>query len=89
MHQPACTASIGMPPEFQPIERGEVCMDPQDNKLVMLQKAINIHEQAASALADLMGGSEEGPYTPLLDRIRRNLSELEAEAASARPEQRV
>ena len=64
-------------------------MDPQDNKLVTLHKAIHIHEQAASALADLMGGSEEGPYTPLLQRIRQNLAELGAEAGRSRPEERV
>jgi hypothetical protein len=64
-------------------------MEPQDNKRVTLQKAINVHEQAAAALTDLMAGSEEGPYTPLLERIRQNLAELEAEAARSHPAERV
>ena len=64
-------------------------MDPHDNKLVMLHKAINIHEQAAAALADLMGGSEDGPYSPLLDRIRQNLAELEEDISRSTPEERV
>jgi len=64
-------------------------MEPQENKRVALQKAINVHEQAAAALADLMGGSEEGPYSPLLERVRQNLAELQADAAKASPGDRV
>lgn len=64
-------------------------MDPNDNKIVMLHKAINAHEQAAAALVDLMGGSEEGPYSSLLALIRQNLAELEAATARSRPDERV
>jgi hypothetical protein len=64
-------------------------MEPQDNKLVTLQKAINAHEQAATALTDLMSGSSEGPYEILLERTRQNLAELRAEAARSRPDDRV
>lgn len=64
-------------------------MDPSDNKLVMLHKAINAHEQAAAALADLMGGVGNGRFSALIERIRENLHELEAEANSSRPEERV
>ena len=64
-------------------------MEPQDNKRVALQKAINAHEQAASALTDLMSALSEDRYTVLLVRIQQNLDELLAESATTPPAEQV
>jgi hypothetical protein len=64
-------------------------MEPQENKQLALQKAISSHEQAEAALADLMSGLSEERYAAMLARIRQNIADLQAEAASSRPEDRV
>ena len=60
-------------------------MEPQDNKQLALQKAISSHEQAAAGLADLMSGLSEEKYTAMLDRIKKNIADLQAEAAGSKP----
>ena len=60
-------------------------MEPQDNKQLALQKAINAHEQAAAGLRDLQSGSSEGRYAALLDRIERNIADLHVELAGSSP----
>lgn len=64
-------------------------MEPHESKQLALQKAISAHEQASASLVDLMSGATEGPYAPQLERVRRNLADLEAEAARSDPEDRV
>lgn len=60
-------------------------MEPHDNKQLALQKAISSHEQAAAGLADLMSGLSEEKYTAMLDRIKQNIADLQAEAAGSLP----
>ena len=60
-------------------------MEPNDNKQLALQKAISSHEQAAAGLADLMSGLSEDKYTAMLDRIKRNIADLQAEVAGSEP----
>ena len=52
-------------------------MEPQDNKKIMLQKAVSAHEQAEAALADL---GDEARYAGLIERVRANLAELRGES---------
>ena len=52
-------------------------MEPQDNKKIMLQKAVSAHEQAAAALADL---GDEAKYAGLIARVQANLAELRGES---------
>ena len=60
-------------------------MEPQDNKQLALQKAINAHEQAAAGLRDLQNGSSDGKYAALLERIERNIADLHADLAGSKP----
>lgn len=60
-------------------------MEPQDNKQLALQKAISSHEQAAAALSDLMSVLAGEKYEAMLSRIKQNITELHAEAASSKP----
>ncbi|HEX2091453.1 MAG TPA: hypothetical protein VHG28_03585 [Longimicrobiaceae bacterium] len=64
-------------------------MEPQENKQIMLRKAINVHEQAEAALADLMQDGADPKHEAMLERIRQNLAELNAEVAVTRPADRV
>ena len=64
-------------------------MEPQDNKQLALQKAISAHEQAAAALADLMGGLSEDTYTATLARVQQNIADLQAQATTSEPGDRV
>jgi exonuclease VII small subunit len=64
-------------------------MEPQENKQLALQKAINSHEQAAAGLNDLMGTLPEARYRAMLARIEENVSELQAELAGSGPGDRV
>lgn len=56
-------------------------MEPQDNKLLSLQKAINSHEQAVAGLTDAEACLPEALYATMLERIQKNIQELHAEAA--------
>ena len=60
-------------------------MEPQDNMQLGLQKAINAHESAASALNDLIGALSAERYEPMIARIDQNLKELRADAADSKP----
>ncbi|HEX5727237.1 MAG TPA: hypothetical protein VFX98_17330 [Longimicrobiaceae bacterium] len=64
-------------------------MEPQDNKKLALQKAISAHEQAAATLADLTMDTPAGKYAEMLERVKQNLAELEAETAGTDPEDLV
>ena len=66
-----------------------MAMDPQDSKQLALQKAINSHEQAAAGVRDLNGGRSDGKYASMLERIERNIAELNAELADSKPEDPV
>lgn len=52
-------------------------MEPQENKKIALQKAINAHELAEAALADL---ADEGRYGGMIARIQANVAELRGES---------
>jgi hypothetical protein len=52
-------------------------MEPQDNKKIALQKAVNAHERAEAALADL---SDDVRYAGMLARVQANLAELRGES---------
>lgn len=60
-------------------------MEPQDNKQLALRKAISAHEEAEAALRDLVKDHSDARYSDMLERIRRNVSDLNAEAASGDP----
>ncbi|CAN5851329.1 hypothetical protein BH23GEM5_BH23GEM5_20060 [soil metagenome] len=60
-------------------------MEPQDNKQLALRKAISAHEEAEAALRDLVKDHTDARYSDMLERIRRNVSDLNAEAASGDP----
>ena len=60
-------------------------MEPQDNKQLSLRKAISAHEEAEAALRDLVKDHTDARYSDMLERIRRNVSDLNAEAASGDP----
>lgn len=58
-------------------------MEPQDNKPLVLQKAISAHEQAEACIADLGRVVSPDRCEVMVARIRDNLAELHAEAAAA------
>ena len=60
-------------------------MEPQENKQLALQKAVSAHEQAEAALSDLVSVLSGERYAAMLSRIRQNVTELQAEAATSRP----
>ena len=64
-------------------------MEPQDNKQLALRKAISVHEEAEAALRDLIKDHTDARYSDMLERIRRNVIDLNAEAASGDPADRV
>lgn len=64
-------------------------MEPHENKKLALQKAVNAHEQAGSALTDLMGELPEEQYVTMRERIDQNIKELRAQAELSRPEDHV
>ena len=64
-------------------------MEPQDNKLIALRKAISAHEEAEAALADLVKDRSNPRYAEMLERIRRNVSDLRAEAVDGDPAERT
>ncbi|HYH80791.1 MAG TPA: hypothetical protein VEX86_13410 [Longimicrobium sp.] len=64
-------------------------MEPQDNKSLALQKAINSHEQAEAAIADLQGSGDDPAFAPMLQRIQANIAELRAYSQATSPEEKV
>ncbi|HEX2209479.1 MAG TPA: hypothetical protein VHG93_17505 [Longimicrobium sp.] len=64
-------------------------MEPQDNKKLALGKAVNAHEQAEAALNDLMMDGPDPHYEAMAERIRQNLEELRADAATSASADRV
>jgi hypothetical protein len=64
-------------------------MEPQDNKLLALRKAISAHEQAEAALGDLMKDGPDPRYNGMLERLRQNVEELRGESDVASPAERV
>lgn len=61
-------------------------MEPNDNKQLALQKAINAHEQAAAAITDLMAERPDPGYAMMLERIQENIAHLKGAAAVTGPE---
>lgn len=57
-------------------------MEPQENKKLDLHKAVNAHEQAAAALADVINVSSDPRYARMMERIQANLEDLRADAAT-------
>lgn len=64
-------------------------MEPQDNKKLALGKALSAHEQAEAALNDLMKDGPDARYEAMAQRIRQNMEELRADAATSSPGERV
>ncbi|HUE96178.1 MAG TPA: hypothetical protein VMN39_05940 [Longimicrobiaceae bacterium] len=60
-------------------------MEPQDNKRLALQKAISAHDQAGSALTDLMGELPQERYMAMIARIDENIAALKEQVESSRP----
>lgn len=60
-------------------------MEPQDNKMLSLQKAISSHEQAVAGLADVMECIPDELYETMVARIQQNIVDLHAEVARSRP----
>lgn len=56
-------------------------MEPQDNKLLSLQKAISGHEQAEAGLADVVNCFPADLHATMLARIVENLADLHAEVS--------
>ena len=64
-------------------------MEPQENKKLALGKAVSAHEQAEAALHDLINDTSDPRYEVMAERIRQNLEELRADAATSAPTDRV
>jgi hypothetical protein len=64
-------------------------MEPQDNKVLALRKAIAAHEQAEAAVADLLKDTSDAPYPEMLEALQRNLSLLRTQAETSSPAERV
>ena len=60
-------------------------MEAQDNKQLALRKAINMHKEAEASLADLAPDGPDPRYSKMMERIRSNLAELQAEAETGDP----
>ena len=60
-------------------------MEPQENKQLALRKAINAHQEAEAALADLMNERSDPRYAEMLERVQRNMNDLRAEAEIGDP----
>jgi hypothetical protein len=56
-------------------------MEPQENQRINLQKAINAHVEAQSALVDVIDHTPDPAYTEMLRNVERNLEGLRAMAA--------
>jgi uncharacterized protein (DUF433 family) len=64
----------------------ELSMEPQDNLKVNLQKAINTHEDAMAAVADVLDHSPDPVYAEMLETLKRNVEMLRAQAARTPPD---
>ena len=64
-------------------------MEPQENRKLALGKAISAHEMAEAALNDLMADGPDPRYEAMAERIRQNLEQLRADAATSSPAERV
>jgi hypothetical protein len=64
-------------------------MEPQDNRKLALGKAVSAHEQAEAALHDLTKDAPDPRIEVMAERIRQNLEELRADAATSRPTDRI
>jgi len=64
-------------------------VEPNDNKQLVLRKAINSHEEAVAALNDLTGSRPTARYTEMLERVNQNLRELQSDADAGVPEDLV
>ncbi|WP_420128648.1 hypothetical protein [Longimicrobium sp.] len=64
-------------------------MEPQDNKKLALGKAVSAHELAEAALNDLTKDAPDPRYEAMAARIRQNIEELKADAATSSPADRV
>ncbi|HEX8452506.1 MAG TPA: DUF433 domain-containing protein [Longimicrobium sp.] len=64
----------------------EHSMEPQDNLKVNLQKAINTHEDAMAAVADVLAHSPDPVYSEMLTTLKRNVEMLRAQAAKTPPD---
>jgi len=64
-------------------------MKPQENKMLLLRRAISTHEEAEAAILDLLEADAGGRYEALMERVRQNLRELRLESESSRPEDRA
>ncbi len=60
-------------------------MEPQDNQRINLQKAINAHVEAQSALIDVIDHTPDPLYSELLQNLERNLEALRAAATRTEP----
>jgi hypothetical protein len=60
-------------------------MEPQDNKLVAVRKAISAHEEAMATLTDLLDEGDNPRYAGMIERIKQNLSELRLDSVASDP----
>jgi hypothetical protein len=67
-------------------QTAELSMEPQDNLKVNLQKAINTHEDAMAAVADVLAHSPDPVYSEMLESLKRNVEMLRAQAAQTPPD---
>jgi hypothetical protein len=75
----------GTNPNNVPLSVSEEPMEAQDNMQLGLQKAISSHEQAASALNDLIGVLSKDRYQAMIGRIDENIRELKEDSAKSKP----
>jgi hypothetical protein len=77
----ACNAPAG----HRSTITGDPSMASHENERLSLQKAINAHDQAASALTDLIGELPQERYVTMLARIEENIAALKEQAERAEP----
>jgi len=61
-------------------------VEPNENRQLVLRKAINAHEEAIAALNDLTGSQSDDRFSRMLERVTQNLKELHRDADSSSPE---
>lgn len=62
-------------------------MEPQDNKRLVVTKAISAHEEAEAALSDLMRKFPDPACAAMVERVQQNLRELRMAASVVNPEE--
>ncbi|MBB4638002.1 hypothetical protein [Longimicrobium terrae] len=60
-------------------------MEPQENRLLGLRKAINTHREAEAALGDLIANTPGPGDAEMLARIQANIATLQAESEIETP----